>query len=88
MAGANWRDEIDRAAKAEAFLREPLVAEAFEKLEADFIDAWKNTAVADTENRERIFHLLQALNALRGHFKTVVESGKIAQVNLDNQQRG
>ena len=88
MSGANWRDEIDRAAKAEAFLRETLVVEAFEKLEADFIDAWKNTAVADTENRERIFHLLQALNALRGHFKTVVESGKIAQVNLDNQQRG
>ena len=88
MSGANWRDEIDRAAKTEAFLREPLVVEAFEKLEADFIDAWKNTAVADTENRERIFHLLQALNALRGHFKTVDESGKIAQVNLDNQQRG
>ena len=73
-----------RAAKAEALLRDPTLVEAFDNLEANFIEAWRNTSVADTDNRERIYHLLSALQALKGQLHTVIEGGKVAQANLDN----
>ena len=53
------------------------------QLEKQFMDAWRQSSVGDTENRERIYHLCAALEAVKGHLTTVVENGKIAQANLD-----
>ncbi len=84
MREGKLRHDVERAAKAEALLRDPTLVEAFDNLEANFIEAWRNTSVADTENRERIYHLLSALQALKGQLHTVIEGGKVAQANLDN----
>jgi hypothetical protein len=87
MREGKLRHDVERAAKAEALLREPILVEAFDTLETNFIDAWRNTSVADTDNRERIYHLLSALQALKGHLHTVIESGKVAQANLDQLKK-
>jgi hypothetical protein len=84
MREGKLRHDVERAAKAEALLRDPTLVEAFDNLEANFIEAWRNTSVADTDNRERIYHLLSALQALKGQLHTVIEGGKVAQANLDN----
>jgi len=41
------RERQDRAAKAEALLRNELFVEAFEYLDEQFIDAWKTSAIND-----------------------------------------
>ena len=87
MRGDKLRHDIERAKKAEVLLREPLLVESFDQLESNFIDAWQNTSVSDTDNRERIYYLLSALKALRGHLTNVVENGKVAQLNLEQLKK-
>ncbi|REJ67619.1 MAG: hypothetical protein DWQ28_06480 [Proteobacteria bacterium] len=81
------RQRQDRAAKAEALLRNELFIEAFEYLDEQFVEAWKTSGVDDAEAREKMFHLMQALGAVKGYFQSVVEDGKLAQVQLDEFQR-
>ena len=77
----------DRAAKAEALLRNELFIEAFEHLDEQFIEAWKTSGVEDVERRETIFHLSQALLAVKGYFQTVADDGKLAKAQLDELRR-
>lgn len=81
------RDKQARAEKAASLLRHELFIEAFDYLDAKFIEAWKSSDVADAEARERIYNLSQALNALRGYFQSVVEDGKLAEAQLEDIQR-
>lgn len=81
------RKRQDRAAKAEALLRNELFIEAFEYLDEQFVEAWKTSSIDDEEAREKIFHLMQALGAVRGYFQSVVEDGKMAQAQLDEFRR-
>ena len=81
------RQRQDRAAKAEALLRNELFVEAFEYLDEQFIEAWKTSSVDDSEAREKLFHLMQALGAIKGYFQSVVEDGKMAQAQLDEFRR-
>jgi len=77
------REAITRAAKAEALLRNELLQEGFDYLEAQFIDAWRNSEVTDNESRERLYQLLKNLEALKGYFNTVIEDGKMANAQLE-----
>ena len=43
--------------------------------------------MADTEARERIYNLSQALYALRGYFQSVVEDGKLAEAQIEELKR-
>ena len=81
------RERQDRAAKAEALLRNELFIEAFEYLDEQFVEAWRTSNVGDEGAREKIFHLMQALGAVKGYFQSVVEDGKMAQAQLDEFRR-
>lgn len=77
------RQKINRSAKAEELLRNEILQDGFDYLESQFIGAWRNSSVADTESRERLYQLLQNLDALKGYFQSVVEDGKLAKMQLD-----
>jgi hypothetical protein len=49
--------------------------------------AWKQSSVEDTQARERIYNLCQALEAVKGHLKSVVETGKMAKAQLDQLKK-
>ena len=76
------REKIDRGAKAEALLRNELLQETFDYLESEFISAWKQSAVQDTQARERLYLLCQNLSALKNYIANVVEDGKLAKATL------
>jgi len=82
MNEGKLRERMDRGERAAALLRNELLQESFSYLEDQFITAWRESGVADTENRERVYQLLQALTALRGHIESVVMDGKIAKSSL------
>tara|TARA_R100001510_G_scaffold26983_1_gene23735 strand:- start:1100 stop:1354 length:255 start_codon:yes stop_codon:yes gene_type:complete len=82
MNEGKLRDQVDRAARAETLLREPMITEAFETLEKEFVSAWKESGIADQQSREHIYQLLQALEAFKGHFVKVLEDGKLAKDRL------
>ena len=85
MNEGKLRGEAERKAKAEALLRDPLIIEAFETLEKEFVTAWKQSAIADQAARENIYQLLQALDALKGHFQKVLEDGRLAEERLKHR---
>lgn len=85
MNEGKLRDQVDRAARAETLLREPMITEAFETLEKEFVTAWKQSAIADQDARENIYQLLQALEAFKGHFAKVLEDGRLAEERLKHR---
>ena len=83
MNEGKLRERMDRGERAAALLRNELLQESFSYLEDQFITAWRESGVADSENRERVYQLLQALTAVRGHIESVVTDGKIAKSSLE-----
>lgn len=76
------RQDMARADKAEAVLRNEIFIESFEYLEDEFTKAWKQSALKDTDARERLYMLCQNLETLKGYIHKVVEDGKMAKATL------
>ena len=77
--------EISRGRQAAELLEHPLLAEAFSMLKAQYMSAWESSPARDTQGREEIWRLLRSLNAVEGHLKTVVETGKMARIQAEQQ---
>jgi hypothetical protein len=78
--------EISRGHNAARLLADPLIAEAFDAIRAEYIAAWENAPVRDAEGRERIWAHLQALGKVREHLSTVVTTGKMAEKQRDDMR--
>lgn len=87
MSEAKLRTQQERAAHAERLLKDPLLQEAFEKLNTEFMRTWRQTDVNDTGARERIYNLCTALDTLKQQIASVVVDGKIAKMNSEQQQK-
>lgn len=74
---------IARRARAEALLRDDLLTEGFDNLEAAYVKAWRESAASDDAGREKLFLAVNMVAKVRAHLKTVIDNGKIAQQQLD-----
>jgi hypothetical protein len=83
---ADSETEIARGHNAARLLADPLIAEAFDAIRAEYISAWENAPVRDAEGRERIWAHLQALGKVREHLSTVVATGKMAEKQRDDMR--
>ena len=81
------REDMARAEKAEAVLRNEIFIESFEYLENEFMQAWKQSSLKDSDARESLYMLCQNLEALKGYIHKVVEDGKMAKATLDELSR-
>lgn len=79
-------NEIARGHSAARLLNDPLMAEAFDALRAEYIAAWENAPVRDAEGRERIWAHLQALGKVKAHLETVMNTGKMAEKQRDEMR--
>lgn len=50
----------------------------FERLEAEYTRAWRETAPNDTEQRERLWVAIHISGVVRKHLQNLVSGGKIA----------
>ena len=87
MSEAKLRTQQERAAHAERLLKDPLLQEAFEKLNTEFMRTWRQTDVNDTEARASIYNLCTALDTLKQQIASVIVDGKIAKMNSEQQQK-
>lgn len=87
MREGKLNEDRDRGGQAERLLRDPLLVEAFDHLETEFMQAWRQSAIADTEARERIYNLVQALEGVKAHLRSVVDTGKMAQATLEQHNK-
>lgn len=80
-------DVISKGNRAKVMLDDPIFKEAFAKLEADYIAAWKIMPARDTDARERIWLACQVLGKVHEHLITMMNDGKLAQAEIDSIRR-
>lgn len=83
MNEGKLREEQSRGERAKALMRDPLILEAFDKLEDRYVEAWKDSSSSQDE-RETLFQMYQALMVVRGHLSEVIETGDLAKLELDS----
>ena len=71
--------EKERAHLAQQIIDNPLWAEARETLTTRLIDGWRNSAVIQHDERERIWMLLQAAEQAFAHIESVLITGTLLQ---------
>lgn len=59
-----------------------LLQSTLKQLEADYIAAWKATAIKDTETRERIWSAVQVVGKFKDHLIAVANDGKLARAEI------
>lgn len=81
------REERSRGDRARELLADPLLVEAFDVLSRRFVDEWLASPARDVEGREKLWQLQRLLGSLRAHLGQVVETGRLASLQLDQARR-
>lgn len=75
--------DASRGEQAQTLLDNDLLKGAFEGLERDYTKAWRETAVRDTDARERLWQALQIVGKVQSHLKTIAMNGQLARHELN-----
>lgn len=75
-------DEMRRGEDAAQLLRHPLFVSAFDTLEQEIVDQWKQSNTVNPEGREKLHTMLYLTQRIRQHIETHVETGKLAQATF------
>ena len=75
--------QLRQAKRAEVLLNDPLLKQAFEDLLETYRQEIFNTNFADDEKRRSLWMAYNMLDKIRGHLQTIMESGKLAQKDLE-----
>lgn len=78
--------EVSEGHRAQSLLENEAFVTAVDYLRGYYESAWKNSTPEATEGRERIWLMLRSLNAVVGHLETVVETGTLAKIQLEEDQ--
>jgi len=75
--------QIREGNRAQVLLNDPLLKQAFE----DLLETYKQeiffTNFADDEKRRSLWMAYNMVDKIRGHLQTIMESGKLAQKDLE-----
>jgi hypothetical protein len=78
-------EEIQRGIDAQRLIEEPLLIEAFEKIEQEVFEAWRTSPVRDQEAREKLYLTQAMLTKLKLHLQSVMETGMLAATTAQQQ---
>jgi len=59
---------------------------AFEAIEKDIIEQWTNSPARDEAGREKLWAYLHLLRKVKAQLTSTLETGKLAQVELQHKQ--
>ena len=76
-----------RGIAAQRIMEEPLVIEAFEKLERSVIDTLKFTDHLTKEDLERLWIMLRHMRKFRDIFIGIMESGRMAEFEISSKRK-
>ena len=81
------RKELERSARARTILEDSMVKESFELLEKELIEGLLATAADDAAKREKLHMMLVYGRKWRNLFTNMVETGKLAQIQLEEKRK-
>jgi len=76
-------EEIRRGYEAERVMAEPLLQEAFAKIESAIVEAMRQVKLGDHKTQHELVVMLQLHGRIRGHFKECMETGKLARIQKE-----
>jgi hypothetical protein len=79
-------DEITRGKDAARILNEPLYQEAFSLVKDGIVKAMTQSAMGDEKTHNRQVIALQVLEQLRRHLQTAMETGQMAELQLQDKK--
>ena len=82
------RRQAERSRQAKALMENPLLAEAFDAVDAEISRVWRVSAGADAQGRENAYWMARALDALRTHLQSVMVKGRSAVDLLNMEGKG
>lgn len=72
--------------RAQEVLENEVFNQVWADVEQELTKAWRESPVRDVDGREKIFLTLQMLQKLKGAIQTTLETGKLAQKELEHKQ--
>jgi hypothetical protein len=78
--------EVIRGNQARDLLENPLMVEALTTIRDTIRAQWESSPARDLEGREKLWVMLKLLGNLEGHLKEVLETGKLAQIQVNQKQ--
>jgi hypothetical protein len=79
--------EIRKGMEAERLLDEPLMKQAFLGIESGLVENLKRVPMGDTKTQHELVLTLQLLEKLKGHFLTVMQTGKMARIQKESMAK-
>ena len=73
--------------RAQVLLNDPLLKQAFEDLLETYQQEIFNTSFTDDDKRRSLWMAYNMLEKIKGHLITIMESGKLAQKDLELLQK-
>lgn len=76
-------EEVRRGQNAERIIQDELFKESFTYLKHLYLTEWENSPVRDPEGRERLWLAIKILATVENHIITIMETGKLADRQLE-----
>ena len=76
-------EQIRRGKQAQVLIQDPLLKTAFEDLLETYRQEIFHTSFADDDKRRSLWMAYNMVDKIRGHLQSVMESGKLAQKDLE-----
>jgi hypothetical protein len=80
------QDKLQIGARAEALLHDPILALAFEKLERDIDNRWRNSAVGEKEQREAAYRMHWAIEQVRVKLRTMLGDAQMMRAEHERKE--
>jgi hypothetical protein len=79
-------ERLHRGSRAKEILENEEFSRAFDLIEQELTQAWKNSPQRDAEGREKLFLALTMLSKVKASLTTTMETGKLALAEIQHQK--
>lgn len=83
MSERNPYIDARKGSEARDLLENPILVEAFDVLESEYLKAWRQSKPAEQDERERLWLAVAILEEIKRHLRVVVENGVMAKRDID-----
>jgi hypothetical protein len=85
-------EKLNKAAakgmRAQRLLDDPIFQEAFDQIEAAYIEKWKSSSARDDDARQRLWQGVQILGIVKENIKQFAKDGRVAAASLKALTKG
>ena len=78
--------EINRGNDAQRIMEEPLVKEAFDRIESGLIESMKLCPMSDRDTQHELILTMQLAHKFKAIFLEIMQTGRLAQMQDDTLQ--